>query len=272
METWYPNAKRLPISTGEYWQNRGMPILAICDHITAGTDSRSFLQNANNGSSTHFLVRVENGVGVVYQFMPLEWAAWGNGITSGIGNPYMPQWIRDKVAAGVNPNLFTVSIEHEGVTPTAEMYTGPMLEATTALQKWLCETVGTIEVDRDHIIGHYQLDHLRKVNCPGGPGGALYPFDTIIAAIKAPAPVGDTYTDPVTGFSVSHGFLVYWKDHPSLGHPLSNEESGDSAPWNALPELQGFVCQMFERGALAWKMGWPVVEVRVGALALALAA
>jgi hypothetical protein len=99
-ETWYPAAKRLPITTREYWLKRGEPTIAIVEHITAGNDSRNHLQNVVNNSSTHFLIRDEAGKAVVYQFMPIEWGAWGNGVAN--VSRYSPQWVRDRIQAGKN--------------------------------------------------------------------------------------------------------------------------------------------------------------------------
>lgn len=186
-ETWYPGAVRLPITTQEFFKVRAVPTISIVEHITAGTDSRSWLQNADNGSSVHFLIRVEGGRGVVYQFMPVEWAAWGNGRHSGASNPFMPQWVKNMINSGTNINHATISVEHEGVTPTAALYTGPMLDASIALNRWLVSVVPTLKVDREHIIGHYQIDHVNRPFCPGGAGGTLFPFDAVIAAMKAGA-------------------------------------------------------------------------------------
>lgn len=99
-ETWYPLAVKKPITTGEFYRVRGIPTISIVEHITAGTNSIDWLQHANNASSVHFLIRVENGRAVVYQFMPIEWAAWGNGRYSN-PNPFMPQWIKDIIRLAV---------------------------------------------------------------------------------------------------------------------------------------------------------------------------
>jgi N-acetyl-anhydromuramyl-L-alanine amidase AmpD len=248
-ETWYPAAVRLPISTREYFKDRGMPILAICDHITAGSDSRGWLQNADNQSSVHFLIRVERGAAVVYQFMPIEWAAWGNGRHSGTGNPFMPGWVRDQVRAGVNPNLFTVSIEHEGVVPKPELYTGPMLDASIALHKWLVNTVPTIPRDRDHVIGHYQIDHIQRPFCPGGAGGSAFPFGAIVAALQ---PAEQTSDQKLTEYARLHaanrnaGLLVL---------PTHKRILEDGNEWDV---------RVYERWIIHTKPGLPVFEARDG--------
>lgn len=259
-ETWYSKAVRLPITTKEYYKQRSVPVVSEVKHITAGTDSRSWLQNANNGASVHLLIRVENGVAVVYQFMPIEWAAWGNGRFSR-NNPFSPKWIRDYVNSQPNTDegnkrvsqfllSSTISVEHEGVTPTAALYTGPMLEASIELSKWLADTVPTIVRDREHIIGHYQIDHLQRPFCPGGTGGALFPFARIVQALNPiPAPSPTHRHFPETGYWVGGGFLIEYDKYGLgvMGYPISMEYTdGD------------FVRQDFENVRLRWKAGEPV--------------
>jgi hypothetical protein len=78
MDGWYPEAKQLFLTTGEF-SARNMPILAVVDHVSAGKDSRHHGQHVNNQSSFHFLIRLEGGVAVIYQFMSVLVAAWANG-------------------------------------------------------------------------------------------------------------------------------------------------------------------------------------------------
>jgi hypothetical protein len=233
---WYPEAIKRPINTQEYWATRTAVLSAICDHITDGLDSRDFLQNADNGSSVHFLVRDEDGAGVVYQFMPVQWAAWGNGITSD-NNPYMPLWIKQAVGQGVNPNMFSVSIEHERKWPFYTPPSAPMMEASIKLHQWLCDNYPTIKRDRGHIIGHYQIDHIRKANCPGGPGGALFPFDQILAALN-------TVPDPMPLIIVPE-FRAFYNAEPRAmsywGLPL------EAAKQERLGDGKTYTVQYFER-------------------------
>jgi N-acetyl-anhydromuramyl-L-alanine amidase AmpD len=241
---WYPKAIKLPISTAEYWTQRTQPILGICAHVTDGYDSRNLLQNANNGSSVHFLVRDEDGVGVVYQFMPVEWAAWGNGPVSP-NNPYTPAWLQELIDQGVNPNMCTVSIEHERKWPFTTMPSEPMTQATIELQNWLCDNYPTIKRDRDHVIGHYQIDALTRANCPGGPGGLLFPFDRIVAVLQEHE-VSRYF--PETGHSIGHAFLEFFDAHGGIaqfGYPLTEERAGTDGDWQGTE-------QVFERAVFQY--------------------
>jgi N-acetyl-anhydromuramyl-L-alanine amidase AmpD len=251
--TWYPEAVKRPITTHEYWEDRGEPVTTIVEHITDGTDSRDFLQNADNGSSVHFLVRVENGVGVVYQFMPIEWAAWGNGIWSE-NNPYMPAHIRARLpdlrAGRSNINRFTISIEHERKWPFTTLPPAPMMDASIKLQKWLIATVPTIVRDREHIIGHYQIDHIRKENCPGGPGGLLFPFGQLLVALNNASPATVHFVE--TNLDVAGDFYDFWVTHgglPIFGYPIRPERV------MPLPNGSTIHYQSFERARLERQPG-----------------
>jgi hypothetical protein len=278
METWYPKAKRLPITTREYYVERTVPLLSIVEHITAGRDSRDWLQHANNQSSVTFLIRVEGGKGVVYQFMPLEWTPWGNGRFSR-GNPHMPKWIKDIInrapsdgAASRQILMSTVPIEHEGVSPSEGLYTGPMLEASLELNAWIARTVPTIKRDRDHIIGHYQVDHVQRPFCPGGTGGSMFPFDKVLRAVQGepqpapqprPEPAPTSMYFPETDRWVSHGFLGYYNKNGGLvqfGFPKTREFK------QTLQDGREYTVQYFERDGLAWRPGEPVVRILVGSM------
>lgn len=253
---WCPFALRLEITTNEYFTAREVLLEDIVDHITDGTDSRDHLQNANNQSSVHFLIRMEDGRAVIYQFMPVHWAAWGNGRYSK-NNPFMPAWAKDLIARDININHATVSIEHERKWPFTTPPPAPMVEASIRLHKWLADTYPTIKRDREHIIGHYQIDHISRANCPGGPGGALFPFDTIIAALNAPAPVPSVV---VNGHTIRGGFLGLWNKHglEIMGLPLSEEYT------QVVPALGNTVVtfQDFENVIVEW---FPGSQARIGA-------
>jgi len=134
---------------------KGYKNIAIVDHIMAGTlaGTDSWFANPDSKVSSHFGVGKN---GEIHQYVNLNNPAWANG---GVNKPSWPLLI-----PGVNPNYYTVSIEHEGnsgdVMPEAQY------QATLALHRWLIETLG-ISVTRDNIIGHYRIDSVNKANCPG---------------------------------------------------------------------------------------------------------
>lgn len=254
MSGWYPGATKLPITTQEFYKTRAVPLVSICDHVTAGSDSRDWLQNANNQSSVHFLIRMEGGAAVVYQFMSVEMGAWGNGRYSS-NNPYMPAWVKSQIARGININHATVSIEHEKPVPFNNDMPAPMLAASIKLHKWLIAEYPTIKPTRDFIIGHYQIDGVNRAFCPGGAGGKGFPFEEILAALQsAPQP-------PQPPPANQTAIQAYAASHSYVGLPLWSAEREMT-----LEDGRPYQVMLFERALLHWRPGEAVGEARIGAM------
>ncbi|MBC2723321.1 N-acetylmuramoyl-L-alanine amidase [Desulfosporosinus sp.] len=134
--------------------SKKLKTIAIVDHIMqgslAGTDS--WFKNPASKASSHFGVGKN---GDIHQYVGLDYPAWANGAVN------KPDW---PLYTGVNPNYYTVSIEHEGYT--GDVMPEAQYQATLALHRWLIELLG-IPVTRDTIIGHYRIDSVNKANCPG---------------------------------------------------------------------------------------------------------
>lgn len=161
----------------------GYEPLAIVDHIVEGTAQSCiewFNDSSNTDSSAHFLV-AQNGK--VYQFVEIEKKAWANGLAPIDIPKATAKIVKEK---NVNPNLYTVSIEHEGVfEATKGALTQAQLKATQLLHKYIIQYVrlnfgNEIIPSRDTILGHYEINPVKKPDCPG----ALFPFDNIISYLK----------------------------------------------------------------------------------------
>lgn len=133
----------------------GYKIIAIVNHIMEGTlvGTDSWFAKPESKVSSHFGVGKN---GEIHQYVDLKNHAWANGSVN------QPNW--PLLISGVNPNYYTVSIEHEGLSgskmPEAQY------QATLALHRWLIETLG-IPVTRDNIIGHNRIDSVNRARCPG---------------------------------------------------------------------------------------------------------
>jgi N-acetyl-anhydromuramyl-L-alanine amidase AmpD len=145
-----------------YWSGRnGYTITAIVDHIMQSSiaSADAWFKNQNSEVSAHFGVARD---GTIYQWVRTENTAWSNGIfnhpDTGIG------WLGDAFAKNIDPNYFTLSIEHEGYTGNA--FPETQYQATLWLHKHLITNYG-ITVDRQHIVGHYKIDSINRINCPG---------------------------------------------------------------------------------------------------------
>lgn len=133
----------------------GNKVIAIVNHIMSGTlvGTDSWFQNPSSEVSAHFGVGKN---GEIHQYVDVNNVAWGNGVVD------QPSW--PLLIANVNPNYYTVSIEHEG--QSGEQFTEEQYRATLALHRWLIETFG-LQVNQDTIIGHNRIDSVKRAACPG---------------------------------------------------------------------------------------------------------
>lgn len=161
-------------------------VVALVYHVMEGTlaGTDSWFAARKSGASTHFGV---GKAGEIHQYVALEDVAWGNGLMK---SPDLSiPWLKECWDTNFNPNLLTVSIEHEGAhvrdaagnittywAPTEAQY-----QATLALTKWLVGELG-IPVDSAHLIGHNRIDGVSRAYCPG-PG---FPWTRLLADL-APA-------------------------------------------------------------------------------------
>jgi N-acetyl-anhydromuramyl-L-alanine amidase AmpD len=155
---------------------------AIVDHISAGTMASMdawFRSPDNSVSSAHFGVSRD---GRIHQYVDIRKMAWGNGAVIADYPVNVAQVVRDNY--GVNPNLYTVSIEHEGID-------GSLTEAQFAASVWLhgyirdqiAEIYGKqahFTLDAYHVIGHFQVSR-KKPSCPG----PLFPWQRLYTALAA---------------------------------------------------------------------------------------
>lgn len=159
----------------------GMLPIAIVDHISEGSFGSLinwFTDPGNNNSSSHFGVSRD---GRIVQFVQIEQMAWCNGR---INDPSSD--LVNMIGLNINPNLYTVSIEHEGIYRfTNGKLTKQQLEATIKLHAYIIAYSKkyydyNIEINRTNIIGHYEIDAINKINCPG----QSFQFEDVIDGIK----------------------------------------------------------------------------------------
>lgn len=148
---------------------KGQQPVAIVYHIMAGTlaGTDSWFRNPRNKVSAHFGVGKD---GSIHQYVREEDAAWANGRVN------KPSW--PLLKPGVNPNLYTISIEHEG--QPGEPFTEAMYRASLALTRYLLGR-WSIPADPDHLIGHYRIDSVNRPDCPG----PAFPWDRLFADLQA---------------------------------------------------------------------------------------
>ncbi len=155
----------------------------IVNHIAQGSKESCidwFTSNTNTQSSAHFLV-CENGD--VYQFVKIKDMAWSNGLFLKDIKKAKSQKVKNRY---INPNRYTISIEHEGIyEKTKGELTDKQLKSSINLHLYIIDYIydnfkTIINADRENIIGHFDIDPIRKPFCPGNK----FPFDTIINEIN----------------------------------------------------------------------------------------
>lgn len=129
---------------------------AIVLHIMAGTlaGTDAWFVDPRSRVSTHYGIGKD---GTVHQYVDVTEAAWGNGRVS----PGAP-WPMLADFPGVSPNLYTISIEHEGEAD--EPWTEPMMMASAKLVGTL-SSVFRIPLARPFIAGHREI--FTGKTCPG---------------------------------------------------------------------------------------------------------
>jgi N-acetyl-anhydromuramyl-L-alanine amidase AmpD len=159
----------------------------IVSHIAEGTydGTISWLCNPKSQASAHFVVSKK---GEITQLVDIREAAWGNGTSTDPkkNNHYSKSSLKIVRDRKTNANYYTISIEHEGFYNQGKgKLTPEQLEATIWLHKYIIDEVKNIygieiPLDREHIVGHYQIDPIRKPNCPG----SNFQFDEILKALR----------------------------------------------------------------------------------------
>lgn len=167
-EFWMPGIER--IETAAQGPNTIKPV-AVVNHIMQGYQNTMLMWARERpyirAKSAHFTI---NRKGRIVQHVAIDKQAWHS------GNVQDHTWklLRD----GVNPNEYTIGIEHEGfsVDPISYGYdylygsSRPwpklMVEASIEVHKWCCDTFN-INPNRDTIIGHRAIDTVNRKYDPG---------------------------------------------------------------------------------------------------------
>ena len=170
------------------------PDIIVC-HITDGAfdGAVSWLTNPASQVSSHFVVAQD---GRVAQLVPIQDTAWANGTVNDASDNRGNQHSKLAIVRerGVNANLYTISIEHEGrFSETQGELTPKQLDASKELIAHIRAEVKRIynteiPLDREHIVGHSDITPRWKPNCPG----ERFPFDKILTpsppAVATPSP------------------------------------------------------------------------------------
>jgi len=178
---------------------------AVVLHIAQGNYQGSITYMVGAGVSSHFMI---GRVGQTSQMVEVDDSAWGNGLlwadrASQLPKGYKwqgPGWYcphKRKVTPGwqditprVNPNLQTISVEHEGFS--GEVQPGAQRTALVRLLVWIGQQFPELLpwVPGRTLIRHADIDPIDKGFCPGRG------FDLVAIAAEANQLASITTTTP----------------------------------------------------------------------------
>ena len=135
----------------------GYTPVVIVDHIEAGTEAGTdtWFHNPASDVSSHYSVAKD---GTIRKHVKVQDTAWACGVVDHPTATCVLAWFPN-----VNPNKYTVSIEHEGYP--GDTMPEPQYQSTLWLHQQIIGEIGA-PVDDDHIIPHSSInaDHAQ---CPG---------------------------------------------------------------------------------------------------------
>lgn len=129
-------------------------VIHIMEGTLSGTDS--WFKNPASKVSAHYGI---GKTGEVHQYVDELNTAWHAGRVNA------PSWQLIKPASNglfINPNYYTVGIEHEGNEDSD--WTEAMYNSSSEMVRAICSR-WNIPIDRNHIIGHHEIYSLKT--CPG---------------------------------------------------------------------------------------------------------
>lgn len=129
-------------------------VIHIMEGTLAGTDS--WFRNPASKVSAHYGIGKN---GEIHQYVKETDTAWHAGRVNA------PGWQLIKRSTNgmfINPNYYTIGIEHEG--NESSDWTDAMYESSSSMIKAICSR-WNIPIDRNHVIGHHEIYSLKT--CPG---------------------------------------------------------------------------------------------------------
>lgn len=142
-------------------------IQLVVIHVESGSEigTIGWFSSQQAHVSAHYSI---SKAGQIYQHVPEAQIAWHAGIPA----PYVWADNAKNQWPGVNPNAYSIGIEHEGYDD-GQPWPDAQVHASAALVAWICARY-TIPIDRAHVVGHHEI--YSGHSCPG----AACPVDGIV--------------------------------------------------------------------------------------------
>lgn len=240
---WCPFAVKRPIVSDNFTVGRsGQKVKALVLHIAAGPLTAVFptFNNPARQASAHFCIGKD---GTLEQYVSVNDTAYANGLSwvnnqwqNARGKIVQPTW--QDIVARTNPNLYTVSIEHEGHAD--EVWTNEMYDANNRLLAWLAEQFALALIPHRTLIGHYEIDPVDKPNCPG-PHVEYVKMSAEVSAIQA--------AQKIPWMPINDQAALYkFAQTKNLGYPQTDE-------FTVTVNGADYIAQVFNLGIVYVKVG-----------------
>ena len=167
------NAIQKPADPANYtsWGSASPRVVSlIVIHVEAGSEigTQSWFANPQAHVSAHYSI---SKAGTVYQHVQENDIAWHAGIPA----PCIWNVQQKNPHPGINPNAYSIGIEHEGLAH--EAWPDAQVKASAAVVADVCRR-RSIPVDAAHVVGHHEI--YAGHDCPSSG----CPLELIIALAK----------------------------------------------------------------------------------------
>lgn len=195
---------------------------AIVIHIMEGTLSGtdSWFGSTKSVVSAHYGIALN---GDIHQYVKEEDTAWHAGR---VDNPSWQLIKPGKTKSYINPNYYTIGIEHEG--NEYSKWSDLLYQTSATLIKDICER-NHIPFDRQHIIGHHEI--YSKKTCPG----YVVNINKLIALAKGESFEETKPTSEIVGSVITNSRLKIRTGSPTLSAPVKTiVNSGTQLKYSSL--------------------------------------
>lgn len=189
-----------------YMSRKGWTPDMIVLHVTEGyyEGAKSWLCNPDSGTSSHFVTARD---GRYEQLVDLDKAAWCNGTSTDPNKKYYYNRSTNALVRErkTNANYYSISIENEGFS-YKDGY-GELSEPQYQTVLKICKELiakYNIPVDREHIVGHYEIAPKEKPNCPG----SKFQWDRLMSDLKGGSSNENTSSNTNTSSNSNNGSSI----------------------------------------------------------------
>jgi hypothetical protein len=184
----------LGASPANVWTTGKMKPTSIVIHTMSGSyeGTASWFRQAVAEASSNYGI-AEDGRAACYVDPMGSLSPYANGGIFSPDQEFLDAYARN---GNRNPNLWTISIEHEDkLVPQHQITNYPsQFEGSTLVSAWLCGYFGIDPQAPGSFLGHYQIDGVNRRSCPGWSAAT---WDAYIAEVTRKCSAGAVIAPPV---------------------------------------------------------------------------